>query len=680
MVKRDFTRLTPDEKINGIKATKLPDHIRSKYHGEDVREAIAQSTEMAIQLGINMGLSPDDAVSWARKLQEAVPRSEFDSWVATLLDGGPSIFMNTLSELTTTYPNGASGIALVRETDPAKIYVWNGTAWEDFGDYQGIELKDNSVTWNKVQGIAMSLGNLYTGNNFILNKYSDVTGEIKPATGWGVEIVDVPLVSRTYSIMLPDGNYSGDIGSIAFLDDNLNSLGKAYAQKPKGYYNGIPYITVTLPTGATKIGITALSPSKFDHRGKITVVNGNEITNNSLKSSIRQIFGAEIQDTYARSQIYQGFAPRDNSVTTEKVVDEAITPNKISKNGNRINHFNKDDVMTGRFYTGSTVGIKAYIAESTSYSGMATPIPVRAGDVVHFNYARFNSYYLGVDDNDTIVQIPPHVGTGPITTSVTVADGVTKFHTTSSDANLANAMITINQPLPESYVNYDTFSKTTLDWLKLSPSNLPKPYKGKKWVVFGDSLTEANSRTTKNYHGYVADDLGFSVTNMGVSGTGYKRRDDVSNAFYQRISNVPLDTDVITIFGSFNDLGASVPLGTASDTGTDTLGGAINTTLDKLNSRLPVVPVGIISPTPWETSEPWNDSNKATQYVKLLKDICKNRGLPLLDLYYSSGLRPWDAEYRLLMYSRDGGSGTHPDEKGHKFFYPQVREFIKTLI
>ena len=149
MAGTDFSHLTSDELIKGIKALDLPDYIRSKAYGIDVRETLAQMTEMTIQLGVNMGLSPDDALNWARKLQESVSQSEFDSWVATLLDGGPSIFMNTLSELQTTYPNGAAGVALVRETDPAKIYVWNGTAWEDFGDYQGIEIKDGTITTEK---------------------------------------------------------------------------------------------------------------------------------------------------------------------------------------------------------------------------------------------------------------------------------------------------------------------------------------------------------------------------------------------------------------------------------------------------------------------------------------------------------------------------------------------------
>ena len=157
MVKRDFTHLTTEELIKGIRTLKLPDYLRTKYHGRDVRESIAQLAEMTIQLGINLGLSPDEALSWSRKLQESVSQSEFDSWVATLLDGGPSIFMNTLRELQTTYPNGAAGVALVRETDPAKIYVWNGTAWEDFGDYQGIEIKDGTITLAKLAFTAEDL-------------------------------------------------------------------------------------------------------------------------------------------------------------------------------------------------------------------------------------------------------------------------------------------------------------------------------------------------------------------------------------------------------------------------------------------------------------------------------------------------------------------------------------------
>lgn len=180
MVQRDFTRLTTEELIKGIRTLKLPDYLRTKYHGRDVRESIAQLAEMTIQLGINMGLSPDEALSWSRKLQESVSQSEFDSWVATLLDGGPSIFMNTLNELQTTYPNGASGVALVRETDPAKIYVWNGSVWEDFGAYQGIEVKDGTVTEEKLSFtplIGLKGKNLFNKKDIKTGYYFRETGE-----------------------------------------------------------------------------------------------------------------------------------------------------------------------------------------------------------------------------------------------------------------------------------------------------------------------------------------------------------------------------------------------------------------------------------------------------------------------------------------------------------------------
>ncbi|UNY50238.1 M14 family metallopeptidase [Stenotrophomonas phage vB_SmeS_BUCT704] len=154
--KLDLTGLTQDEITHGIKSSKLPDYIRYKQYLTDTNEALAQLAEMIIQFAVNLGLDPDQTMDWARKLQQAVPQSEFDSWVATLLDGGPSIFMNTLSELKATYPNGAAGVALVRETNPAKIYVWNGSAWEDFGDYQGIEIKDDTISPNKYQDKSIS--------------------------------------------------------------------------------------------------------------------------------------------------------------------------------------------------------------------------------------------------------------------------------------------------------------------------------------------------------------------------------------------------------------------------------------------------------------------------------------------------------------------------------------------
>lgn len=209
--------------------------------------------------------------------------------------------------------------------------------------------------------------------------------------------------------------------------------------------------------------------------------------------------------------------------------------------------------------------------------------------------------------------------------------------------------------------------------------SLSKKWIGKKWVCVGDSLTAENIRTTKHYFDYVSEKTGITTVNMGVSGSGYARMADSSQAFYQRISSCPIDADVVTIFGSFNDLGAELQIGSVDDTGTDTLAGCINTTITNLQTVIPLVNLGIVAPTPWDTTQP-TTSGQAYNYVEMLKAICKRRSIPFLDLWRESNLRPWDADFRQLAYSKDGGSGTHPDETGHAIIAPRFKAFLESLI
>lgn len=201
----------------------------------------------------------------------------------------------------------------------------------------------------------------------------------------------------------------------------------------------------------------------------------------------------------------------------------------------------------------------------------------------------------------------------------------------------------------------------------------------KKWTAVGDSLTEANSRTSKHYYEYVSDATGITVNVMGVSGTGYANRQDINQAFYQRISAVPTDSDVVTIFGSFNDLSSGLPIGTLTDSGTTTIAGCINKTIDNLQSVMPLVNLGIVAPTPWANSQP-STSGDAYNYVEMLKAICEHRSIPFLDLWRCSNLRPWDADFRALAYSHDDGGGTHPDETGHMIIAPRFKAFLESLL
>lgn len=206
-------------------------------------------------------------------------------------------------------------------------------------------------------------------------------------------------------------------------------------------------------------------------------------------------------------------------------------------------------------------------------------------------------------------------------------------------------------------------------------------WQGKKWACLGDSLTEKNIRTTKHYHDYIAESTGIAVFNMGVGGTGYKRTEENYTAFYQRAVKLPVDCDVVTIFGSGNDLSLIKELGTPTDVETTTICGCINKTIDEIIKIKPTVALGIVSPTPWVGNQPTvDDSNAMAKYTKALHDICKIRSIPFLDLYHCSNLRPWTSEGRNACYTKDDGNGVHPDENGHKLIAPRFKIFLEQLI
>ena len=668
MAGTDFSHLTNDELIKGIKALDLPDYIRSKAYGIDVRETLAQMTEMTIQLGVNMGLSPDEALKWARKLQETVSQSEFDSWVATLLDGGPSIFMNTLSELQTTYPNGAPGVALVRETDPAKIYVWNGTAWEDFGDYQGIEVKDGTITTSKLSDDAVSLRNV-RGIAGDLNLASD--GEISKgyyniSLGKIVDAEDTSHIKikvmggEKISIWVRNKTKLDQHGFV-FTDDGNNTMDYNVIDALKYFYkdgNRVVYSVVTVPDNASYLIInTKYIGGNWESLNDIEVVLGDKM----YDSTISKLDSHNIHDNRFGKIIYNTDLTENGVLNADKYFN-LLQEKIVSSVGSEYIEIPVFEVGTHSIYVRSKTGPNGmYNLGCALLSENGTLTKLNADD------------FIKSESKDGVVYF--HVETQPDTIAFIINTKIVGQSYSKSDIKFVYGTDIDENAISSIGGAYfvDKKARRLID-------DVSKPFSGKEVTFLGDSLTEINDKSTKFYHQYVAEDLGITAINMGRSGTGYKQRDTDGLAFYQRVSSVPTSTDAVVIFGSFNDLSTGIPLGTKSDTTTTTIGGAINTTIDNLFNVDATVPLGIVSPTPWKASVLSDPENNYTKYAKLLKDICSDRGIPFLDLYHSSGLRPWDENYRPLMYSRDNGYGTHPDENGHKLIYPKFREFIKTLI
>lgn len=216
------------------------------------------------------------------------------------------------------------------------------------------------------------------------------------------------------------------------------------------------------------------------------------------------------------------------------------------------------------------------------------------------------------------------------------------------------------------------------------------------WLLVGDSLTEKNIRAVTSYYDYIAMDTGINLLNKGHSGLGYKNGDWFYTALGQVTSS---DFDICTFFGSGNDLyklvgGTPVPytdeewssaLGNVTDTGTGTICGCINRTFDRFLELYPLKKFGVITPTPWNgwTNEDGTiNGTHMDDYANALITICKNRGIPFLDLYHESGLRPWIESFRVEYYKENGvqDDGVHPNSKGHKWIYPMFMQFLKQFI
>ena len=217
----------------------------------------------------------------------------------------------------------------------------------------------------------------------------------------------------------------------------------------------------------------------------------------------------------------------------------------------------------------------------------------------------------------------------------------------------------------------------------------------KTWLLVGDSLTHKNIRAAISYYDYIADDTGVQFINKGANGQGYMRGTWFYNALSDSISGD--DFDFCTFFGSGNDCYYysegdihpytdeqwPVALGNVTDTGTSTICGNINRTFDRFIELYPLKKFGVITPTPWKDQANADGTITGTHmddYVNKMIAICERRGIPYLDLYHTSGMRPWNEAFRNAYYSNDDGNGVHPDSNGHKWFYPMIKQFLKQFI
>ena len=176
----------------------------------------------------------------------------------------------------------------------------------------------------------------------------------------------------------------------------------------------------------------------------------------------------------------------------------------------------------------------------------------------------------------------------------------------------------------------------------------------KKWIAYGDSITDEDYSGTTKYVSLLGDYFNFaSISNYGLASSNIAHVDsetvqcgvDIYDAHKTETA------DLITIFYGTNDWFNNIPIGTYSDTSTGTLFGAFNTIIKDIKTRQPSCEIIIITPI-------WRDYASATNggslpysqngngvtfedYVKEIETIANFHGVPCVNLYNLLGVRQY---------------------------------------
>lgn len=237
-----------------------------------------------------------------------------------------------------------------------------------------------------------------------------------------------------------------------------------------------------------------------------------------------------------------------------------------------------------------------------------------------------------------------------------------------------NSIITLNNDITE---NGDNFDKHYHRY----------NFSTKKWIAYGDSITDADYSSTTKYVSLLGDYFNFaSVSNYGLASSNIAHVTDETVQCGVDIYNAHKTetADLITIFYGTNDWYNNIDVGTYSDTGTETLFGAFNTIIKDIKTRQPDCEIIIITPI-------WRDYASATtggtlpysqngngitfeSYVKEIEKIANFHGVQCVNLYELLGVRQYSiSDTTPLHYTKDS---LHPDQTGQY----RIANILKPLI
>lgn len=444
----------------------------------------------------------------------------------------------------------------------------------------GVNGKTYSSSGNAVRdslnAIYNGLGGFYCKDITNLNEYGSNSsfGTIKNKnviTTNASEINIVPTnttkANRNYLVYC-----SEDIYNLATVDTSLGS----FADKGVSF-NNIGFITPKADKNVIFISLKGLTINKDIYFYVI------DVTNTVITKENYKYFDAKYINSWFFKEI-------DNIITTKNIVknDGKVFDLKIweGETWTKVD----DETINAPYDVTSTIKLADNPTQGNKYLVLFT------GKITQVRTLKDGLWSNTGTINNNIGEI----------TITNVSDGLF-FETTTGGTNKVYLIDVTNNSELEKFVKQYGILSLGFDYknfidnqvLKLFTSSNPNStntWFGKKWIAYGDSITEQNSYTQK-----VANKLGLKMINKGIGGTTVADQDgNNANAFCrdERINTFDTDADLVTIMGGTNDWSRSEMGDLSYNNGFDTtkFKGALATTIIKIQKRCPNATIVVCSP------------------------------------------------------------------------------------
>lgn len=216
--------------------------------------------------------------------------------------------------------------------------------------------------------------------------------------------------------------------------------------------------------------------------------------------------------------------------------------------------------------------------------------------------------------------------------------------------------------------------------------------KGLKINFLGDSITEGHGASDLNHVFWKLFESrdGSIVRGYGIGGTRIARQQSptigehaIWDAYFRsRVADMDPDADVITVFGGTNDYGhGDAPIGRFEDRTDDTFYGALHNLYHTLIHKYSRSTIIAITPLHRENEHQYinelgiRNVGCLEDYVNVIQEVAGYYGLPVLDLYRTSGMNPNVAELK----QRYNPDGLHPNDAGYEIIYQRLRSLLLSL-